>query len=270
MKGLSDTSLKVIYIFVAILVLAGAYMFGISKNIAKHTELAEQNIALDKTVRELIEKNAQVPAVKEEIAAMDAEIVTICNRFPSRLTEQKVYYILDDLIKATDIEANSIAISLNNLFYSNGVSLEGELGNNVKDDGYDDELEELVAGAEGAEGGAAVSDEAAVADTETDETEPEEAVADYNNLSAYETTVNIPFSGEYDAVKNMITYITNHADHMSVGPLSASFDSATGLISGSLVINMYALYNNGKPYVEPEINGIDMEVTNIFGSYKKK
>lgn len=262
MKGISDTSLKVIYIFVAILVLAGAYMFGISKNIAKHTELAEQNLALDQTLRDLIDKNSQLPAVQAEIAEMDAKIVTICDRFPSRLTEQKVYYILDDMIKQTDIEADAISISLNNLLWFNGVTLEGELGNNVKDDGIDEE--ELPPDMEGATG------EADVTDTVVDETETEEAVADYNNLSVYETTVNIPFSGEYDAIKNMITYITDYADHMSVGPVSASFDSATGLVSGSLTINMYALYNNGKEYKDPEIEGIDMSVKNIFGSYSKK
>lgn len=261
MKGISDTSLKVIYIFVAILVLAGAYMFGISKNIAKHTELAEQNLALDQTLRDLIDKNSQLPAVQAEIEEMDARIKTICDRFPSRLTEQKVYYIMDDLMKQTDIESNSISISLNDLFYTNGVAPEGELGNNVNDDGYsyDEETGELVAD----------SPDVEAVDSETG-TEPEESTADYANLAAYETTVSIPFSGEYDAVKNMITYITENTDHMSVGPISASFDSTTGLVSGSLTINMYALYNNGKAYEDPTIDGIDMSVSNIFGSYSKK
>lgn len=253
MKGLSDANLKVIYIFVAILVAAGAYMFGISKNMDKRSELAEQNTQLEQRLEDLKRKNDQSEQVQAEIDAMNVEIEEICNRFPGRLTEQKVYYIVDDLMEKTGVEINSIAVSLNNMFYSNGIAPEYELGNNVADDGYipADELPE----------GAVVEDTAAEEGTEEQ--------ADYNNLAAYETTVTVPFSGEYDEIKSMIDYITQHEDHMSVGTMSASFDTATGLVSGSLIINMYALSGNGKPYEEPQIEGIGTGVTNIFGSYSR-
>lgn len=255
MKGLSDANLKVIYIFVAILVAAGAYMFGISKNMQKRSELAEQNEQLEQRLDDLKRKNDQSEQVQAEIDAMNVKIEETCNKFPGRLTEQKVYCIIDELMKETGVEISSMAVSLNNMFYSNGIAPEYELGNNVADDGYIPE-DELMEGA-------------VVADDTADEESEEEIQADYDNLAAYETTVTVPFSGEYDEIKSMVDYITQHEDHMSIGPMSASFDTSTGLVSGSIIINMYALSGNGKPYEEPQVEGIGTGVTNIFGSYSR-
>lgn len=247
MKGISDANLKVIYSLIAIIVLVLAYMFGVSKNIQKHSELKEQNEILQAEVNELSQKKASIGEVEDEIASIDARMDELCKRFPYRMTEQTVYAIMQDMMDKTGVECSSISISPNNLFFSTGLVPEGELSNNVKDD-Y------LAWGLEAPE----------------EEESTEEPVLDLANLAAYETAVAIPFSGEYDQVKAMITYVNEHENHMSMGPISASFDSSTGLVSGSVTISMYSLLGNGETYSEPSIPSYEKGVDNIFGSYKKR
>lgn len=247
MKGISDANLKVIYSLIAIIVLVLAYMFGVSKNIQKHSELKEQNEILQAEVNELSQKKASIGEVEDEIASIDARMDELCKRFPYRMTEQTVYAIMQDMMDKTGVECSSISISPNNLFFSTGLVPEGELSNNVKDDYLAWGLEEPE-----------------------EEESTEEPVLDLANLAAYETAVAIPFSGEYDQVKDMITYINEHENHMSMGPLSASFDSSTGLVSGSVTISMYSLLGNGETYSEPSIPSYEKGVDNIFGSYKKR
>ena len=52
---------------------------------------------------------------------------------------------------------------------------------------------------------------------------------------------------------------------MTISDTSASFDSETGGLSGTMTLNMYYLMNTGKEYIPPEFEGISKGVTNIFG-----
>ena len=288
MKKLSDASLKVIYIFVAIVVIALAYVMGVSKNMTKHSEIEEQNEQLQVRLNDLIQKSAQSEQIDQEIATYDSEMATVSARYPSRLTEQKIYYLVNDMVEKTGVEFSSIAISLNNLLTTNGMAPEAELGNNITDDeGQEDDAAAGVAATGAAPtdaadaaiaGGEATPLASAPEEEEAELTEADmvfeipETEPDYANLSVYESTITLPFSGEYDEVKELVKYVTENEDHMSLGAVSAAFDTKTGLVSGSITIYMYAMNGNGKPYKDPEISGIDLGAkdSNIFGSYSKK
>lgn len=290
MKKLSDASLKVIYIFVAIVVIALAYVMGVSKNMTKHSEIVSQNEQLQVQLNDLIQKSAQSEQIDQEIAGYDSEMATVSARYPSRLTEQKVYYLINDMVEKTGVEFSSIAISLNNLLTTNGAASEAELGNNITDDEGDDDVAAGVAATDAVATDAASADATATTGEATplagapgEEEEAElteadmvfeiaESEPDYANLSVYESTITLPFSGEYDEVKELVRYVTENQDHMSLGAVSAAFDTKTGLVSGSITIYMYAMSGNGKAYKDPQISGIDLGAKdgNIFGSYSKK
>lgn len=289
MKKLSDASLKVIYIFVAIVVIALAYVMGVSKNMTKHSEIEGQNEQLQVQLNDLIQKSAQSEQIDQEIAGYDSEMATVSARYPSRLTEQKVYYLINDMVEKTGVEFSSIAISLNNLLTTNGVAPDAELGNNITDDAaQDDAAAGVVAtdavATDAASADATVTEGAAIPLADASEEEEaelteedmifkiEESEPDYANLSVYESTITLPFSGEYDEVKELVRYVTENEDHMSLGAVSAAFDTKTGLVSGSITIYMYAMNGNGKAYEDPVISGIDLGAKdgNIFGSYSKK
>lgn len=257
MKKLSNKDLKIIYLILAIAVLALAYVFGVSKNLEKRSETIEENNKLRTQLNDLKAKEAEKPEKVQETNDWLNEIKAICDEFPSKVTQQSVLFTVDQMFKETKIDWTSTSLSMNDLFFAGG----GEI------------TEETIAAVQG-QSTPAEGEEGAEA---TDATQQEGGIEDdtikLENLFGLRTTVTIAYTATYDDLKKVVDFINAHEDKMDLGSITTAFDSGSGNLSGSMTIYIYALSGNGKTYADPsssELNDIGLGRDNVFGSFDKK
>ena len=68
---------------------------------------------------------------------------------------------------------------------------------------------------------------------------------------------------DYDGIKKAVDFVNAAAEKKNISSLSLTFNQETGLLSGSMVLNEYAVYGLGKEYVKPQVDG-PTGVNNIF------
>lgn len=95
--------------------------------------------------------------------------------------------------------------------------------------------------------------------TQSSEEVPEIPVGYYAEL-----TLN--YSVNYQGFKDILAYVGTLEDRMTVPAVTASYDPATDMLSGSITIDMYYLDNTGKEYEPPVIPNIEKGVDSIFGA----
>ena len=69
-------------------------------------------------------------------------------------------------------------------------------------------------------------------------------------------------------LKVEVTVYTENDEKMSVGDVNIQFDKSTGKLSGTIVVNFYAMLGNGVAYKEPDTTGFAYGVNNVFGAVK--
>lgn len=68
---------------------------------------------------------------------------------------------------------------------------------------------------------------------------------------------------DYAGVKKAVDFINAAAEKKNISSLSLTFNQETGFLSGTMVVNEYAVYGLGKEYVKPQVDG-PTGVSNIF------
>lgn len=86
------------------------------------------------------------------------------------------------------------------------------------------------------------------------------------NILAYKGSVNITYEATYDGLKRAMDFINTYHERMNVELFNAAYNQETGILMGSMTINMYAVTGLGKVYEEPAIGPVNMSLENIFGT----
>ena len=78
--------------------------------------------------------------------------------------------------------------------------------------------------------------------------------------------LTINYQTTYDGLKACMNYINNYPERMNVNNFSAGYDKETGLLTGSMVINLFGVKDADHIYEDPYIGGIELGLDNIFGT----
>lgn len=89
-------------------------------------------------------------------------------------------------------------------------------------------------------------------------------VIHYSTVDLLAETLTMSYSCSYEEMKRLIDYINAYAERMNIQSISISYDSETGNLSGSLVLNLYAVTGGDKVYEKPEVEDIRLGEDNIF------
>ena len=107
----------------------------------------------------------------------------------------------------------------------------------------------------------------AQADSEKD-TMSEITVVDMEQMVGSVASYTVELSGTTKQIYNCLDWITENDEKMSVGDVNIQFDKSTGKLSGTIVVNFYAMLGNGVAYKEPDTTGFAYGVNNVFGAVK--
>lgn len=239
---ISDSDKKLLLIFFAVLIFAGSYFFIFSKNMNKASTLEENN-AKDKTTveqLEMMEKN--IPQVKQQITDLKKTQADIIEHYPADMTTEQVIWVLQSIQDNNDFEISEVTFLMNNPLGAADAAGTSDTSEDSSADTADVDTE---------------------ASCESSTEDGQENSAD--QVRGYYASIGIKYEADYKAFKDMLQYVNDYKDRITITDVTSTYDSETGKLTGDMTINMYYMTNTGKAYVAPEFVPGDKGVLNIFG-----
>lgn len=246
--NISDSDKRLLLIFFAVLIFAGAYFFIFNPNMKKAAEIAAENDSDKAAVEQLQMMEAQLPAIKEQIIDLKEKQEAIIERYPSDLTTEKIIWVLQDIQTHNDFQVTEASFLMNN-----------QLGAV--------ETESVDAATDESADAASTDTSVETVEASEDSTEQADAAVEAADTPAgYYATVSISYEASYKGLKDMIAYVNAYPDRITITQSDSQFDKETGKLVGSMILNMYYITNSGKDYVKPDFGSSTKGVENIFGS----
>lgn len=252
----SDSDKRLLFLLLALILIAGAYFLVFQKYTAKAAAMEETNAADREEVQKLENMAAREDTVRQETDDLNRHVEEIIAKYPADVTTEKALAIVKNMEDSTGIKITQTSFLMDNLVV------------NLSEGTAADESVSADASAENTDTAAAESAE----NTDTADTAaPAEGTAlAKDDIVGYYSALTMNYEASYDDFKKMVAYIKTFEDRMTITAVSSSYDNETGLLSGTLTINMYYLTGAGKEYEAPQVDGANKGVSNLFGSSRQK
>lgn len=259
---ISDSDKRLLIIFFAIVLLACSYFFVFNKGMNKASELEAQNAEDRAKVQQMQQMEASLPQVKEKIVNMKQTQADIIAKYPSDMTTEKSIESLQDY------EDHSSDFHITDITFAMRMPLVGAADTTAAGSSTD-AADSSTETADGTSDSAADDTSATTdttADTQSTEDGTDDATTDASVVAGYYASIGIRYEASYSGLKEMIAYVNEFKDRTTITQFSATFDDATGKLTGEMTLNMYYITNTGKDYVPPVFDFMPKGVSNIFGN----
>lgn len=261
---ISDSDKRLLIIFFAIVLLACSYFFVFNKGMNKASELEAQNAEDRAKVQQMQQMEASLPQVKENIENMKQTQADIIAKYPSDMTTEKSIESLQDY------EDHSSDFHITDITFAMRMPLVGTADTTAAGSSADTADETTDGTTDSAADDTSVTTDT-TADTQstgdgTDDATTDASADTSGNVAGYYASIGIRYEASYSGLKEMIAYVNEFKDRTTITQFSATFDDATGKLTGEMTLNMYYITNTGKDYVPPVFDFMPKGVSNIFGN----
>lgn len=241
----------------ALIVILGIAIFVLSIiYIAKPSWEAKQSldaesVQLQSRLQELQAKQADRDKYEAGIVEYTEKYESILNSFPADLNQEITIMFLEGIKDDNDFSVVSLGLGEKKTFYT--------LGSHGADTTLDAAATDTAATTE-----AATTEATTAAATETGG-ELVEGTAEQNQdqLVCYSAAFPISYSGSYKSLKDVVSYIDNYSDRMTVDTLEITFDGESEY-SGKLDLSCYSVEGAERPERSLELEQVEIGVDNIF------
>ena len=247
---LSDSDKRLLIIFLAILMVVVSYFFFFTKSMSKASDIEDGNTKDKAQVQQMEQMEAALPQVRENMKNLKQKQADIIAKYPSDIKTEKVIRILQDIEDNNDYHISDITFAMRNPL---------QITPNVSDttDTATDDTATDTSGTDTSEADTQSSDDG------SDSGNGETAAA--NAVTGYYASIGVKYDATYEGLKDMLAYVNEYSDRITITDFSSSMDSETGRLTGDMTFNMYVITNTGKDYVEPKFDIMLKGVQNIFG-----
>lgn len=255
----SDSDKRLLFLLLALILIAGAYFLVFQKYTAKAAAMEETNAADREEVQKLENMAARENAVRQETDDLNRHIEEIIAKYPADVTTEKALAIVKDMEESTGIKITQTSFLMDNLVM------------NLSEGAVADESVSADASAENTDNADTVDAAAAESADGTNTAAPTEGTAlAKDDIAGYYAALTMNYEASYDDFKKMVAYIKTFEDRTTITAAASAYDSETGLLSGTLTVNMYYLTGTGKEYEAPQVDESNKGVNNLFGSSRPK
>lgn len=245
---MSSKDKKLLIMLVGILFMALSYFTMYRGNVTKAEALRAENNTLRTRVSELEAVQDKCPQYETDMETMNAEIDKIIDQFPVYLKEENNIMDVVDMEDAANVFVSSLTIA-DPVIVDTSAASQGT---------------DASADTAGTDAAADTTEDAAAADTA--ETPDSTVTADVGFYQLFDIVSSVVFDADYDGMKDMVSFVAGAQNPMSIEQISMTFNSANGLLSGTMDYNSYYLFGQDKAYVPADIPTFPHGVDNIFGS----
>lgn len=85
----------------------------------------------------------------------------------------------------------------------------------------------------------------------------------------YRTQVTLQFNGTYAGLKKAVLYVADQSGRMTLDNVNASYDTSTGNLTGTIIVNIFSMTGTDRTYTEPDAGSVAYGTANIFGTVEQ-
>lgn len=229
----SKRDIQLLIGLLGVLVVVLTYFLVYTKYVDKTKALETQNVALKQQADMLETLNLQKDEFITKTKAFDKEIVKIASKYDAgHMREDEIMFIYE----MEGLGSNDVVVP-----YINMSSQEPVIS-----------------------GSAVATDATGVVIAEATGTETTAIAAADNGIQLFKSPLDFGFTTSYAGFKKMMGYIYATGGRKSIDSVNLTFDSSTGQLAGTMLMNMYFMTGTNGVYTPASIPTMSSGVENIF------
>lgn len=257
---------KILLMFIGILVFFVGWYFGYRPQMEKADQIEDLNGALEEQLQDLLELAANKDFYVSETASIKDKISEYISEFPADVRPEDGIVLANKMENELGFQITNVGVGEKEFVASIDGSSEEDLAQSqdqTMSEQANTQTQEQIDNIEGtdsqAEEALQNASDAAVADQSSDSQVP----------VLYRTQVTLQFNGTYAGLKKAVLYVADQSGRMTLDNVNASYDTSTGNLTGTIIVNIFLMSGTERTYTEPDAGSVAYGTDNIFGTIKQ-
>ena len=257
---------KILLMFIGILVFFVGWYFGYRPQMEKADQIEDLNGALEEQLQDLLELAENKDFYVSETASIKDKISEYISEFPADVRPEDGIVLANKMENELGFQITNVGVGEKEFVASIDGSSEEELAQSqdpTMSEQANAQTQEQIDNIEGTDSQAEAdlqnASDAAVADQSSDSQVP----------VLYRTQVTLQFNGTYAGLKKAVLYVADQSGRMTLDNVNASYDTSTGNLTGTIIVNIFSMSGTERTYTEPDAGSVAYGTDNIFGTVEQ-
>ena len=256
---------KLLLMFSGVAVFGLGWFFGYRPQMEEAANIEAANKPLEERLSNLLELAGNRDFYISETESAQNKINEYVAKFPSDVKEENGIVLAQNIENSLGMRISNVGIATKEFVASIDGSTEEEIAeqNETMSEQANSQTREQIDEIEGTDSKAAeeLQNASDIAAAQADSTSQTPVL--------YRTQDTLEFTGTYANLKDVVAYLAEQTGRLTVDNMNASYDTSTGYLTGSIVVNMFSMTGTGNTYTEPDAGQVAYGTSNLFGTLEK-
>ena len=256
---------KLLLMFSGVAVFGLGWFFGYRPQMEEAANIEAANKPLEERLSNLLELAGNRDFYISETENAQNKINEYVSKFPSDVKEENGIVLAQNIENSLGMQISNVGIGTKEIVASIEGSTEEEIAekNETMSEQANSQTREQIDEIEGTDSKAAeeLQNASDIAAAQADSTSQTPVL--------YRTQDTLEFTGTYANLKDVVAYLAEQTGRLTVDNMNASYDTSTGYLTGSIVVNMFSMTGTGNTYTEPDAGQVAYGTSNLFGTLEK-
>ena len=254
---------KILLMFIGILVFFVGWYFGYRPQMEKADQIEDLNGALEEQLQDLLELAENKDFYVSETASIKDKISEYISEFPADVRPEDGIVLANKMENELGFQITNVGVGEKEFVASLDGSSEEDFAQSqdqTMSEQANAQTQDQIDNIEGTDSQAEEdlqnASDAAVTDQSSDSQVP----------VLYRTQVTLQFNGTYAGLKKAVLYVADQSGRMTLDNVNASYDTSTGNLTGTIIVNIFSMSGTERTYTEPDAGSVAYGTDNIFGT----
>ena len=256
---------KLLLMFSGVAVFGLGWFFGYRPQMEEAANIEAANKPLEERLSNLLELAGNRDFYISETENAQNKINEYVSKFPSDVKEENGIVLAQNIENSLGMQISNVGIATKEFVASIDGSTEEEIAeqNETMSEQANSQAREQIDEIEGTDSKAAeeLQNASDIAAAQADSTSQTPVL--------YRTQDTLEFNGTYANLKDVVAYLAEQTGRLTVDNMNASYDTSTGYLTGSIVVNMFSMTGTGNIYTEPDAGQVAYGTSNLFGTLEQ-
>ena len=256
---------KLLLMFSGVAVFGLGWFFGYRPQMEEAANIEAANKPLEERLSNLLELAGNRDFYISETESAQNKINEYVAKFPSDVKEENGIVLAQNIENSLGMQISNVGIATKEFVASIDGSTEEEIAeqNETMSEQANSQTREQIDEIEGTDSKAAeeLQNASDIAAAQADSTSQTPVL--------YRTQDTLEFTGTDANLKDVVAYFAEQTGRLTVDNMNASYDTSTGYLTGSIVVNMFSMTGTGNIYTEPDAGQVAYGTSNLFGTLEQ-
>ena len=256
---------KLLLMFSGVAVFGLGWFFGYRPQMEEAANIEAANKPLEERLSNLLELAGNRDFYISETENAQNKINEYVSKFPSDVKEENGIVLAQNIENSLGMQISNVGIATKEFVASIDGSTEEEIAeqNETMSEQANSQTREQIDEIEGTDSKAAeeLQNASDIAAAQADSTSQTPVL--------YRTQDTLEFTGTYANLKDVVAYLAEQTGRLTIDNMNASYDTSTGYLTGSIVVNMFSMTGTGNTYTEPDAGQVAYGTSNLFGTLER-